>query len=84
MTAVAAGSITVAKLWMRPIGAIAAGFVGDRFNREKVLAGLMLAGSVALAALIVLPLNVSAGALLAAVLLLPRCRLAIHVYDRNQ
>ena len=48
MTAVAVGSITVAKLWMRPIGAIAAGFVGDRFNLEKVLAGLMLAGSVAL------------------------------------
>lgn len=69
MTAVTVGSITVAKLWMRPIGAIAAGFVGDRFNLEKVLAGLMLGGSAALAALIVLPLNVSAGILLAVVML---------------
>ena len=69
MTAVTVGSITVAKLWMRPIGAIAAGFVGDRFDLEKVLAGLMLGGSAALAALIVLPLNVSAGILLAVVML---------------
>lgn len=78
MTAVAAGSITVAKLWMRPVGAVAAGFVGDRFKREKVLAGLMLAGSVALAALIVLPLNVSAGALLAVVLLIGLMTYAIR------
>ena len=69
MTAVAVGTITVAKLWTRPVGAIAAGFVGDRFNREKVLAGLMLAGSVALAALIILPLTVSGGILLTVVML---------------
>lgn len=69
LTAVAVGSITVAKLWMRPVGAIAAGFVGDRFNLEKVLAGLMLAGSFALAALILLPITVSVGILLTVVLL---------------
>ena len=69
MTAVAVGTITVAKLWMRPVGAIAAGFVGDRFNLEKVLAALMLAGSIALAALIILPLTVSTGILLTVVLL---------------
>ena len=70
MTAVAVGTITVAKLWTRPVGAIAAGFAGDRFNREKVLAGLMFAGSVALAALIVLPLDVGVGALLAVIMLI--------------
>ena len=68
LTAVAVGSITVAKLWTRPIGAVAAGFVGDRFNREKVLAGLMLAGSVALAGLIILPLTASVGMLLTVVM----------------
>ncbi len=78
MTAVAVGSITVAKLWMRPIGAIAAGFVGDRFNLEKVLAGLMLAGSVALAALIILPLSVSGGILLAVVMLVGLTTYAIR------
>jgi predicted MFS family arabinose efflux permease len=69
LTAVAAGSITVAKLWTRPVGAIAAGFVGDRFNREKVLAGLMFAGTISLAALTVLPVSVSVGILLAIVML---------------
>ncbi len=70
MTAVAVGTITVAKLWTRPVGAIAAGFAGDRYNREKVLAGLMFAGSVALAALLVLPLDVGVGALLAVIMLI--------------
>lgn len=68
LTAVAAGVITVAKLWMRPIGAAAAGFAGDRFNRERVLAGLMLSATLALASLIVLPLNAGVGVLLAVVL----------------
>ncbi len=70
LTAVAVGSITVAKLWMRPIGAIAAGYVGDRLNREKTLATLMLAGSVSLAALIIVPLDASAALLLGVVLII--------------
>ena len=78
MTAVAVGTITVAKLWMRPVGAIAAGFVGDRFNLEKVLAALMLAGSIALAALIILPLTVSTGILLTVVLLVGLLTYAIR------
>ncbi len=48
MTAVAVGTITVAKLWMRPIGAVTAGFIGDRFNREKTLSVLMFSGTIAL------------------------------------
>lgn len=48
LTAVTVGSITVAKLWMRPIGATIAGFVGDIFARELVLALLLIGGSAAL------------------------------------
>jgi len=78
LTAVAVGSITVAKLWMRPIGAVAAGFVGDRFNREKTLAALMLSGTFALAALIILPASAGAGALLAVVMLVGLMTYAIR------
>jgi hypothetical protein len=35
MSAVAAGFITVTKLWMRPIGGIGGGFLGDRFSKER-------------------------------------------------
>ena len=70
MTAVAVGTITVAKLWTRPIGAIAAGFIGDRFNREKTLALLMLGGTVSLLLMIVLPASASAALMLAIVMLI--------------
>ncbi|MYE11945.1 MAG: MFS transporter [Gammaproteobacteria bacterium] len=69
MTAVTVGTITVAKLWMRPIGAIGAGFVGDYLNREKVLAVLLVLGSVALASLAVLPLDAATAVLLPIVLI---------------
>ncbi len=78
LTAVAVGSITVAKLWMRPIGAIAAGFIGDRFNREKTLAVLMLAGTFSLAALVILPASAGAGMLLAVVMLVGLMTYAIR------
>ena len=78
LSAVAVGTITVAKLWMRPIGAIAAGFAGDRFNRERVLAVLMLSGSIALAGLILLPLTASANVLLAVVLFIGLATYAIR------
>jgi hypothetical protein len=78
LTAVAVGSITVAKLWMRPIGAIAAGFMGDRFNLEKVLAILMLAGTLSLALLIVLPLSASGTVLLSIVLMVGLLTYAIR------
>lgn len=68
MTAVTVGAITVAKLWMRPIGAIAAGFIGDKFNVEKTLAILMLASSIALAMLVFVPVTASAVVLLGIVL----------------
>lgn len=78
LSAVAVGTITVAKLWMRPIGAITAGFVGDRFNREKTLAALMLAGTASLAMLIVLPASSGEKMLLAIVLLVGLMTYAIR------
>jgi MFS family permease len=68
LTAVAVGSITTAKLWMRPIGAATAGFVGDFFHRERVLGGLMLFAALALAGLVVLPTSAGNFALLGIVL----------------
>ncbi|MGQ7848116.1 MFS transporter [Granulosicoccus sp. 3-233] len=44
MTAVTAGFVTVAKLWMRPIGGIGGGFLGDKYGKENILA-IALAGS---------------------------------------
>ena len=69
LTAVAVATITVAKLWMRPIGAIGAGFIGDTLNREKVLGVLLLLGSAALASLAVLPLDSAVALLLVIVLI---------------
>lgn len=44
LSAEAAGFITVAKLWMRPIGGIGGGIIGDKFGNTKVL-GICLVGS---------------------------------------
>ena len=69
MSAVAVGSITVAKLWMRPIGAATAGFAGDFLDREKVLALLLFAATLALVGMAFLP-PTAAGALMLGVVLL--------------
>ncbi len=78
LTAVTVGSITVAKLWMRPIGAGIAGFVGDYLNREKVLAGLLIFGSLALSSLAFLPASASATMLLMVVLIIGLLTYAIR------
>lgn len=70
MTAVAVGSITVAKLWMRPIGAAAAGFAGDFLDRQYVLTVLMLLASAALTATAFLPAAAGAYLVLGVVLLI--------------
>jgi predicted MFS family arabinose efflux permease len=55
LSAVTVGSITLARLWMRPIGGVLAGFIGDYFNVVKFLAVLMLLSGAALASLPLLP-----------------------------
>lgn len=61
LTAVMAGWVTVARMWMRPIGGILAGFIGDRFRVDRVLALLLGLSGLGLAAMIFLP---SGGALM--------------------
>lgn len=70
LSAVAVGSITVAKLWMRPIGAAAAGFAGDFLDRERVLGALLLLAAVSLAGLVVLPAGAGTAMLLTMVLVI--------------
>ncbi len=55
MTAVMAGWITVGRLWMRPIGGVIAGFIGDHFRVDRVLAVLLLASGLGLAGMIAMP-----------------------------
>ena len=60
LTAVMASSVGAVMFWMRPLGAAIAGFSGDFIDRERVLAGLMLGGSIALAVLAIVPVSISA------------------------
>ena len=70
LSAVAVGSITVAKLWMRPIGAATAGFAGDFLDRERVLAILLLLATISLMGLVLLPTSASTAVLLGMVLII--------------
>jgi MFS family permease len=55
MSVVAAGMVTTAKLWMRPIGGIGAGFLGDRFSNLRVLIWALFLAVAGLIGLILLP-----------------------------
>ena len=70
LTAVMVGYITVAKLWMRPIGGIAAGFIGDWLNPEKVLSILLVLASLSLAMMAFVPASSAALLMIALVLLI--------------
>lgn len=69
LTAVMVGYITVAKLWMRPIGGIAAGFIGDWANPEKVLSILLVLASLSMGLMVIVPVN-SAAVLMTVIVLL--------------
>lgn len=70
MTASAAAFITVAKLWMRPIGGLGAGFLGDKLGRENVLAITMALSILGLLGLLFLPASAGSYILLFIVLLM--------------
>jgi nitrate/nitrite transporter NarK len=70
MSAVTAGVITVAKLWMRPIGGIGGGFLGDRFSGAAILSISMLLASLGLILLVALPGSAGVYAFLPVVLLI--------------
>jgi len=55
MSAVTAGFITVAKLWMRPIGGIGGGFLGDKYGKENILALCLAGATLGLVVMIVFP-----------------------------
>ena len=70
LTAVMVGYITVAKLWMRPIGGVAAGFIGDWANPEKVLSILLVLASVSMALMAFIPVNSAAILMIVIVLII--------------
>jgi MFS family permease len=51
MSASVAATLTLTKLWMRPIGAVTAGFLGDRFQVNRILSWSLLISSAATACL---------------------------------
>jgi sugar phosphate permease len=56
LTVVAAGFITTLKLWMRPVGGIGGGFLGDRLSKTSVLVFALFAASAAMLVLIAAPM----------------------------
>ena len=70
LSAVMVGTFTVAKLWMRPIGATLAGFAGDFWGREEVMAALLVASSLTFIVLTQVPGDLSAVLILGVVLML--------------
>nr|WP_322042312.1 MFS transporter [Paraburkholderia sp. J67] len=55
MTVVAAGMVTTLKLWMRPLGGIGGGYLGDRLSNLRVLIWALFLAVAGLIGLIVLP-----------------------------
>ncbi|MBN3726662.1 MFS transporter [Burkholderia sp. Ac-20379] len=55
LSTTAAGFITTLKLWMRPVGGIGGGFLGDRFSRVSVLAGALVLAALSLVGLATVP-----------------------------
>jgi MFS transporter, GlpU family, inner membrane protein len=70
LTALAAGSVVLTKLWMRPVGGISIGFLGDLLPKELLLAWLILSASLSLVAISFLPLAGSIVAIIAIVLVI--------------
>ncbi|WP_072010888.1 MULTISPECIES: nitrate/nitrite transporter [unclassified Serratia (in: enterobacteria)] len=54
-TAVMAGTITTIKLWLRPIGGVAGGFLGDKLGNIRVLTYALILSALGLVGLICIP-----------------------------
>ncbi|MDR0277369.1 MAG: MFS transporter [Paucimonas sp.] len=78
MTAVMAGTITTIKLWMRPIGGIGGGWLGDKFSNVSVLIFAMLLATLGVFGLIVFPGLNSLGLLIATVIFIGLMTYAIR------
>ncbi|WP_025602832.1 MFS transporter [Burkholderia sp. WSM2230] len=55
LTVVMAGTITTLKLWMRPIGGIGGGFLGDRYSKVSVLVIALFLAALSLLGLVAAP-----------------------------
>jgi len=55
LDAVAVAALTTVRLWMRPIGAVLAGFIGDRFHPVRSLGIAIALAGMSLLGLLVLP-----------------------------
>jgi len=55
LTATMAGVITTIKLWMRPVGGIGGGWLGDRFTNLRVLTWALALAGIGMLGLITLP-----------------------------
>ncbi|HEY1999891.1 MFS transporter [Paraburkholderia sp.] len=55
LSVVMAGTITTLKLWMRPIGGIGGGFLGDRYSKISVLVIALFLAALSLVGLIAAP-----------------------------
>ncbi|WP_338525285.1 MFS transporter [Pseudomonas batumici] len=78
MTAVMAGTITTIKLWMRPIGGLGGGYLGDKFSNVSVLILALLLATLGILGLIVFPALGSIGVLVATVIFIGLMTYAIR------
>jgi len=70
MSALAAGSITLTKLWMRPVGGLTVGFLGDAFGKERLLVVLFVLVSACMLCFAQVPLHGRTYLILAIVLVI--------------
>lgn len=57
LDAVAVAALTTVRLWMRPVGAVLAGFIGDQLHPVRALGIAILLAGFSLIALLVLPVD---------------------------
>lgn len=78
MTAVMAGTITTIKLWMRPIGGIGGGMLGDKFTNISVLIMALFLATLGMIGLTIFPALNSLGLLIATVIFIGLMTYAIR------
>lgn len=78
LSAVMAGTITTVKLWMRPIGGIGGGYLGDKFSNISVLVVALALATLGMLGLIVFPSLNSLAVLVALVIFIGLLTYAIR------